>query len=657
MKRIAGLSIKIVAVFAILSFFTSGCTLIEDILRALGRLCATPVFEVTTTADIASGLCTTTGCSLRQAVLTSNACPGTQSIHIPAGTYTLTHVGAGEDAARTGDLDLIDSVNISGSGNPVIDGNNTDRVFDILSGATVDLTGLVIQDGHVEGVGAAGGGIRNKGTLHIHNSTIASNSATYDDVVGPAPDGAGGGIYSTGNLAIDGSQILVNRARIGGGVLIGDFTAPVSISFDITDTTIEMNGVYDLGGGLFINPQVNASLTRFNILRDTSSDSECGGIANWGNLSLDHGTIQASGMCNMGLVLDANALLFQDNDGAFDNNGAGARAVFRNSAFVDNRPYSNPTPVLSAIRNRGDLDLYNSTVSGNQSGTVGAVISNEGNLWVSFSTIAHNQGVGIESSGSGRLTADNSIFADNSDANCRGSYVSNGFNIDSGVRCGFSLPSDLSGDPLLQPLTMVGDTFVHTFDTASPSPALDSADSSVCPPNPPTDQLGTARPQNLHCDRGAWEAPTASVSAPLVAASPTPAPTETPTAIPAAGLSFIQPNLSVDHFYSGGAGCGPLDLKLQVGVSQPNQVSSVVLFFHLKDKAGSGSTDWNEGVAMGPLGSGQYSYDLASKTIPAFNSYPEAWFVYQFTATGAGGQVVLRSPAYSNVTLTMCGKK
>jgi hypothetical protein len=82
-----------------------------------------------------------------------------------------------------------------------------------------------------------------------------------------------------------------------------------------------------------------------------------------------------------------------------------------------------------------------------------------------------------------------------------------------------------------------------------------------------------------------------------------------------------------------------------------------VLFFHLKDKAGSGSTDWNEGVAMGPLGSGQYSYDLASKTIPAFNSYPEAWFVYQFTATGAGGQVLLRSPAYSNVTLTMCGKK
>ena len=83
----------------------------------------------------------------------------------------------------------------------------------------------------------------------------------------------------------------------------------------------------------------------------------------------------------------------------------------------------------------------------------------------------------------------------------------------------------------------------------------------------------------------------------------------------------------------------------------------MVLFFHLTDKAGSGSTPWNNGVAMQSLGNGKYEYDLFSNTIPAFNSYPEAWLVYQFAAAGPGGNVLLRSPAYSDVTLTMCGKK
>jgi hypothetical protein len=183
-----------------------------------------------------------------------------------------------------------------------------------------------------------------------------------------------------------------------------------------------------------------------------------------------------------------------------------------------------------------------------------------------------------------------------------------------------------------------------------------SVSSSSLPP--PIDLVAS-----LECDL-------TSTTAPLVYVTPTEAPTKsgiillpgltptfTLTSIPTAGLAFGQPGISTDHFYSGGAGCGPLDLKLQVQVSDPNHVSSVVLFFHLKDKSGGGTTPWNEGVAMEPLGGGVYSYDLVSKTIPAFNSYPEAWLVYQFAATGAGGQVLLRSPAYSNVTLTMCGKK
>ncbi len=281
-----------------------------------------------------------------------------------------------------------------------------------------------------------------------------------------------------------------------------------------------------------------------------------------------------------------------------------------------------------------------------------------------FTTVAFNNGVGVSSTFPSTITS--SILADNAGGNCAGGIVLERFNVDSGETCGFRDPSDLvNTDPLLAPLALSGGpspTYVHAL--APLSPAVDSADPSYCPD---TDQRGVTRPQGPRCDRGAFEleggapAPTATpLPTPTAVATATSVPTATPTGVPLSApsaLAFGQPSLSVGHFYSGGAGCGPLDLKLQVGVSQPDQVSSVVLFFHLKDKSGGGTTPWNEGVAMEPLGGGVYSYDLVSKTIPAFNSYPEAWLVYQFAATGAGGQVLLRSPAYSNVTLTMCGKK
>ena len=54
-------------------------------------------------------------CSLREAIIAANtdtavdACPtgsGADTINLPAGRYTLTVLGAGENAAATGDLDI-----------------------------------------------------------------------------------------------------------------------------------------------------------------------------------------------------------------------------------------------------------------------------------------------------------------------------------------------------------------------------------------------------------------------------------------------------------------------------------------------------------------------------------------------------------------------
>lgn len=161
-------------------------------------VCMLPEFVVTRTDDIASGSCSLTDCSLRQAITASNVCPGVQTVRIPVGTYVLTTSGAFEDGNLTGDLDIIDSVNIVALGMPVVDGNNSDRVFDIKSSATVQMTGLIIQNG----IETWGGGIMNAGTLQASKVVIQGN---HDRIGGSAA-----GVFNYGSAYFTHSAIVNN---------------------------------------------------------------------------------------------------------------------------------------------------------------------------------------------------------------------------------------------------------------------------------------------------------------------------------------------------------------------------------------------------------------------------------------------------------------
>ena len=182
MKTKRATAIQLTAALLILGLLSSGCNLLDIILGSVAARCAEPTFAVTTTVDRNRGACSASDCSLREAISLSNACPGRQSITIPAGNYILTIAGPSEDNNRTGDLDITDSVSIQGEGNAVVDGNYTDRVFDILPGATVAIQHLAIQNGWAHS-GASdpnggGGGIRNQGTLQLQNSAVNNNSSS-----------------------------------------------------------------------------------------------------------------------------------------------------------------------------------------------------------------------------------------------------------------------------------------------------------------------------------------------------------------------------------------------------------------------------------------------------------------------------------------------
>ena len=98
-------------------------------------------FKVNTTLDtvavnLRTGKDATGHISLRSAIMAADARGGSNTIKLPGGTYTLTIAGANEDASATGDLDITSNLTIKGSGSnrTIIDGNNLDRVVEILQG-------------------------------------------------------------------------------------------------------------------------------------------------------------------------------------------------------------------------------------------------------------------------------------------------------------------------------------------------------------------------------------------------------------------------------------------------------------------------------------------------------------------------------------------
>jgi CSLREA domain-containing protein len=204
------------------------------------------VYYVTTTADVvdpADGLL-----SLREAVLAANASAGVaDTIVLPAGTYTLTRTGADEDAAATGDLDLWDDLTIQGAGAAatVVDGNFTDRVFDVQAGS-VTIAGLTVRNGSVlsgvagspdeQGGGGlavapAGPGGSIPGALSLSFTLVSNNRAEggsgtgagQSSGTGGAADGGGVQVTTAGSHLVSNSTVSANQAAggPGGGGLSG----------------------------------------------------------------------------------------------------------------------------------------------------------------------------------------------------------------------------------------------------------------------------------------------------------------------------------------------------------------------------------------------------------------------------------------------------
>ena len=135
-------------------------------------------------------------------------------------------------------------------------------------------------------------------------------------------------------------------------------------------------------------------------------------------------------------------------------------------------------------------------------------------------------------------------------------------------------------------------------------------------------------------------------------ASPTPV---TPSPTPPTAPGFTILSVSTDQFYFGDSSCGPTGVTLEVQVSDAARTRDVLLFFKLQDKDSGRYTAWNDGLNMRAEGNGRFAISLPSSSITGIASR-DNWLIYQFVGTGADNKAAARSPVYSDISLTGCGR-
>lgn len=480
---------------------------------------AATTITVTTAADVvaADGLC-----SLREAIIAANTdtASGGMAGECPAGSgadtinfspalspavFALTKTGASEDAAATGDLDIVGTLTINGAGlaNTILDGNATDRVLDIRPGARVTITGVTVRNGN-PGAGL-GGGVKVLGSLTMSDSAVQANQ-------GGGVRNEGGAVTlnntdvlsSTSGYGVNNMQGVLSynggvvRANQGGGVRNSLGTATLTNLSVISNTN--GGGVYNVGATL-----TKLTLNQSAVVSNTTTGSG-GGVFNEGTgataeingtrISGNTATVGGGGVFNNGVLTIKGSVI--------DNNRAAKGGGLDHFG--------------------GNLYLTNDTVSGNVANDNGGGLYNRGSAIVANLTFAGNTSSGAGTGGNifndeAELSLRNTIVAySDLDGNCfnsAGFLNSLGYNLDSGNTCGFTATGDQANtNPLLGPLQDNGGlTFTRAL--LAGSPAIDAGNPAGCTDaqgvSLTTDQRGAARPVDgdgngvAVCDVGAYE--------------------------------------------------------------------------------------------------------------------------------------------------------
>ncbi len=438
-------------------------------------------------ANLADGLCASAqgSCSLRAAIEQANALDGNDVIQLPNGEYLLTLAGANEDGSASGDLDISSTLSIlanDAAATRIV--GSGDRVLDVQLGAIAAITRVTVTGG---GGVAAGGGIRNAGTLVLTGCEVTGNGGDGRAVTN------GGGIFNLGVLTLAGGVVSSNQVQSNGPIPVAGAGIYSTTGMLLTGVRVDNNnavGNNAVGGGIQALAPGIVQIVSGSVIGNQAA--------------------QGAGIQVAGADVNLNGVIVAANSAT--RSGAGAR-------------------VLS-----GALVLTNTTFSGNSANEDGGGVAlNGGNLSGYSVTFADNLadadlngsggGGGIAQSGGATAQLLNSIVASNRDGSptgtpatdCLGTLGSGGFNLVGTTQgCNFvALDTDqVNVDAGLAALANNGGaTPTHALlvnslalDAGDPAGCLDSTMQALL-----TDQRGLPRIRDgnadgmARCDSGAFE--------------------------------------------------------------------------------------------------------------------------------------------------------
>jgi len=503
-------------------------------------------------ANLADGICDdgTGNCSLRAAVMESNALTGSHSISLPAGLYTLGITGAGEDLSATGDLDIHSDITLIGASPlaTVIDADSLDRVFHVHPGNTVAMSLLTVKEGFV--IPGNGGGILNLGSLSLNEVHISDNVCELNQG-GSVNAGFGGGIANEGDLSCTRVTLFNNTAvggrgtngsnggggggstpGLGGGIYNGSAGNIV-----LENTTISSNAAI---GGMNSGGSTNGG--NFTMVGNPGAgpNGGAGGAAGGGGGANASGDYSGGGGGGSSAGFGGTGGL-----GGFGGGGGGRGAQSGGGS-------TGPGGLGGFGGGQGSGPCCSSGGGGGAgAGLGGGIFNDQGSIITTNVTIAFNKAQGGQgrflnpNSGyaaggtdgegygggifnrNGIVDINNTILSNNvnindvenanligvsSDEDLYGTFVSsNGhnlvFNPGSGVLIGNTAGNVISADPGLQPLAdNGGTTYTHAILPCPPGPAVNAADDALAPLS---DQRGFAR--NGIADIGSFESDLADI--------------------------------------------------------------------------------------------------------------------------------------------------
>ena len=520
----------------------------------LGAASAATIAVTTTTDELnADG-----DCSLREAIRAANtnlavdACTAgqndqTDTITVPAGTYTLTLAGGDNDAA-VGDLDLrdnaaADDLIIAGAGAattiiqacaveqlaadcPVGQGI-VDRVLNVfdahvaISGVTIRhgragngsgiwiqrsnggtalaLTDVVVtKNGNAPGPLTYGGGITNwYGELTLTRTTISDNQAS----IGGGISNSFGDVTDTSELVLIDSVVSGNKALTGGGIWNED-NAVVTC----TDSTISgnradgtQNGASTDNGAGFFNFRATATFTGCTI-RDNVAKNRGAGLVNYTtNISLPSGLTLTDSTISGNRSENSGPAAFLNNDGT---------ATLTNCTISGNQAADIAGGIYTF---RGRTDVRSTTITANRLLTPS---HGAGGIWAAGDIVLRNTII----AGNIHDETNPAAYAPDCFSGYAASPVSEGYSLVGGNYNCTGLVDGMNGDRIGTPAAPIdaklgpladhgGPTQTHLWLTGSPvadagNPAAPGSGGTACPA---TDQRGETRPIGVACDIGAVE--------------------------------------------------------------------------------------------------------------------------------------------------------